>query len=102
MSDTDSSKEKKLNTVIFVLLIVLLVLLICKTRTEGLVSKPTDAEKEKLSELILKNRELFDNKDLPTAKRKFNWLDPVIYEDLRKLARANMLSREYIIEVLGG
>lgn len=68
---------------------------------EGLVTKPTDLQKSAMADSVLSNKELFQNKaDLQSTKNKLNWVDAVTYEDIRKLAHSNKLTKSNIMNVL--
>ncbi len=82
---------------IIVLFIILLWDFNCK---EALTTKPNDAEKQKYINEILNNKKIFGNRHTYySAKEKIPWMDAIIYEDVRQLARQNNLNKNSVNNV---
>lgn len=87
--------------VVYLVIIVILILLIFKPKCpEGLVSKPSNQEINKFTNEIIQNRELFGgNSTFYIAREKMPWIDPIAYEDIRMLARQNILNKDSLTKV---
>ena len=78
------------------LLLVVIIIIIaynikCK---EGLVSRPLGATRQKYINDILNNKNMFDKRHTYySAREKMPWLDAIIYEEVRHLARQNNLNK---------
>lgn len=76
-------------TAIFIYLVFCLITTLFNT--EPFTSKPTIAEKNDRVDKILKNHELFTT-DMYTTRTVMPWMDPLIYEEARKLKLNNNLN----------
>ncbi len=80
--------------------ILVLVFLIYPDCTEGLIAKPSDAERIEYIDAILNNRTLFTGRyTYYSAKEKIPWLDALIYEEIRQLVRQNNLNKKSLLSV---
>jgi hypothetical protein len=83
-----------------VFVIALLVFCICRmnNKREYLTNKPTTEQTEDIYNEVVKNKEYFKENNYNTVKAKFDWIDPVLYEDVRilhlngKLTKNNLVS----------
>jgi hypothetical protein len=73
------------------------------SRCEGLVSRPTHKNRERMADVVMKNKYIFtnDQMDVPAIRSIMPWMDAVVFEDLRKLTRENMFELKNIYQVLG-
>ena len=79
------------------ILIILLIYALCASRSEGFYS---DAEIQNKTNAIINNRELFgNNKKYITAKKKLNWLDPILFEDTVKLSENNNFTSDSLKKI---
>ena len=79
---------------ILLLLILLLAVLLMPKRDCMTGGKPSNGQVIKYTNDMLKNQHVFIGGTLYEAKEKMPWIDPIIYEDARNLARQNKLNRE--------
>ncbi len=81
------------------LVLVLIVLLfIFFNPCEGFTTKPHDRDKPMYAKKILQNIKSFDS--YKNARIKLDFMDPVLYEDVRKLIRSGSISEDSLIQVL--
>jgi hypothetical protein len=71
----------------------LMIVLFLGSKREGLTSLPTPSEKKKYASEVMENRHLFSasSGSLDKARSKMPWMDPVVFEDIR---RANNFTLE--------
>lgn len=88
-------------TEIIIYVLVALIVLNCMvdSREGFLTSRPDEAQREGLANVILADSSMFD-RPLNTVKGKHQWMDAVTYEDLRMLKNANKLNKKNILTVL--
>jgi len=79
----------------YVVIIIIMFMLI--TNREALSARPDAEEKEQIIRDVLTNRYFFRSGKLNDAKKKFPWVDPVIFEDIRRLRQ---VTRETLNEIL--
>jgi hypothetical protein len=83
--------------IIEVVLILLILYLLIDDKEDGMTSDV----KHEYARHILNNEYLFSNHGtLQLAKTKFNWIDPVIYEDVRDAFRSGKFNESNIINIL--
>ena len=82
-----------------VVIIIIGILVLLNVQTEGLTSKPSNFEKQKYTNEILANKNIFAKSTFYNAKEKMPWLDALIYEDVRQLVRQNNLNKNSINRV---
>ncbi len=83
-----------MDVILFAFFVLLLMVLIChhkKAERSGFVSKPTEAEIAKYGGEIIKNQHLLQV-GFSEAKNAMPWMDAVVYEEARDLARKNKLN----------
>ena len=80
---------------LLIIAIILIIFLLCRRR-EGIISKPVGHEIEAKAKEIIGAREDFADTTLENARRKLPWLDNVMYEDLRSLARSGKFDTDNI------
>ena len=86
--------------VIYILIIFVLVLVIFKPKcSAGLVSKPNTQEIQMYTLDVMRNRNVFHGGSFYTAREKMPWIDPIAYEEIRMLARNNILTKDSIVRV---
>jgi hypothetical protein len=86
--------------VILCILVVFVIALVSTNYKEGLVSKPNDAEKVQYFNDIVNNKHIFGGQGtFYEAKEKMPWMDAIIYEDVRQLARQNNLNKNSVNSV---
>ena len=92
--------HRNLRIAVFALGLLLVLLFIHKYRREGiLVERPKGAQTNRLVDEILSSRHLF-TESFSVAKKAMPWLDPVIYEDVRRLVMNNNATPQNISKVL--
>lgn len=76
--------------VLLVILIVLIIILLFKSykRNECFTSKPSSDDVKRYTSEMISHRDMF-GKSFYEARKKMDWLDPVIYEDARRLKISN-------------
>ncbi len=67
---------------------------------EGLTSKPTEAEKVQFTNEIIENKDYFTENGLKKLRNKLPWMDPILYEDVRKLHYGGALNQENVRNLL--
>jgi hypothetical protein len=82
------------------LLIGVLLNRILSSQNEALVNRPTANEKREFANIILNNSSIFYNGTLDKARDVMEWMDAILYEDLRKLAHSNKLNIDNVLKVL--
>lgn len=85
-----------------ILILIVLIMIVLSGKKEGLTTKPDDRSRHVMAETIVHNRSLFTGKNpnFNRAKRHFDWMDPVLYEDVRNLSRNGKLDKDNVIKVL--
>jgi hypothetical protein len=81
------------------ILVLLFLLMNCKNKKDGFDSKPSELQKQKFTDEIIKNRSDFVS-DMYSAREKMPWLDAITYEDVRNLIRENNFNKESILNIL--
>ncbi len=70
-------------------------------RVESMQNRPSQAERAMMARQLMAIRSDFDKADgLDRMKSKLDWIDPVVYEDLRRLHIDGMLSDRSIDRLL--
>ena len=54
-------------------------------------------KKDEIINSILKNKDFINKNNLNTLRKKYEWIDPIIYEDIIQLNRKGNLNRESLI-----
>lgn len=65
---------------------------------EGLVSKPSNEDKHKMTNVILSKKNNFNN--FNSAKNSMPWMDPILYHDMVKLINKNKFDYANIYQSL--
>ena len=73
------------------------------SKCEGLVSRPTKENRERMTSYVMQNKDIFTNNqmDVSSIRTVMPWMDAVVVEDLRKLVRENRFDKKNIYQVLG-
>lgn len=79
---------------------VVLIWYFCRCKSDGLVSKPSEDDKAKITEQILNKKEYFVKNGLNVLRREYKWIDPILYEQIRHLSFNNQLNKENILKLL--
>lgn len=80
----------------FVILIVIFVIYV-KLNKSGLTNKPSNEEVDNIISDIINNKAMFEtNSKYQNTKYKFEWLDVVLFEELRQLSMKNRLNPDSI------
>lgn len=88
-------------SVAIVVVCVVLFMLINSRRVESMQNRPSQAERAMMARQLMAVRSDFDKADgLDRMKSKLDWIDPVVYEDLRRLHIDGMLSDRSIDQLL--
>jgi hypothetical protein len=67
-------------------------------RTESLIGRPTESIRHSRMEDVLKHTSVFEHgRNYQDAKYMFDWMDPVVYDKIRKLYKANKLNTKNMI-----
>lgn len=88
-------------SVAIVVVCVVLFMLMNSRRVESMQNRPSQAERAMMARQLMAVRSDFDKADgLDRMKSKLDWIDPVVYEDLRRLHIDGMLSDRSIDQLL--
>ncbi len=80
-----------------VLLIIIILYLLFDNKDDGMTNNITSL----YAKQVVDNAHLFSTQStLQLAKSRFNWLDPVMYEDIRDAFRTNKFNEANIINIL--
>ena len=90
-----------MSEVILAIILVCLVLIIAYPRKERLVNRPSEQDKIRYADTIVKHKELFARSaGYDHARQRMEWLDPITYEDARTLSRNNKLNQSEVVKLL--
>lgn len=78
-----------MNCFLLLLILIFVFIIVNDCRTEKLTSRPSPEQAKKMSNEILRNKDLFTNHrhTAKTVGQRLPYVDVVLYEDLRNLAR---------------
>ena len=84
-----------------IFLIIILLVVIFSKRKECLISKPNKDMISSMANEIVENEGMFSG-GLESVKKKIKWMDPITYEDVRKLHFSKKLNHKTIRDILNG
>jgi hypothetical protein len=84
---------------ILLLIILLLVFYIFINKKEKFTNL-NEEKKEAIINSILVDKEFTNKNNLNRLRNKYDWMDPIIYEDIKQLNRNSNLNRESLINKL--
>lgn len=80
-------------TVILILLILILIYFLYKKK-EKFTNNISNENKNKIVHEIINNLDKFNNQNLDILKKEYEWIDPIIYEDIKQSLRNKHLNIE--------
>lgn len=88
--------------IVYALIIAAVIIyIVYHDKKDGLTSRPDDIVKQKYTNIILSNPELFSpNVNLSNARNKIPWIDAILFNDIKLLKHNNDFNFENILKIL--
>ena len=84
---------------VLLILIIIILLYFFINKKEKFTNLSNDT-KHKIINSILENKNHIINNKLEFLRNKYDWIDPIIYEDIKQLNRNNKLNKENLLNKL--